>query len=70
MKTTLAMDDDLYFLTPAEVMAMLRYTSPSAFWVFVHGSGMPHVCLNRRVVRFERRAVLDFLNRRSSGETE
>jgi|GEM_PF-6375002 len=41
--------------------------SSSAFWQFVHSSGVPHLRVNRRKIMFSEAAVYDWLTKRSDG---
>ncbi len=54
-------------LTPKEAMAIFGYRDRSAFLRMVRASGLPRVRVNRRVIRFEPRAIQAFLRRRAVG---
>ncbi len=49
-------------------MELLRYRSTSAFWVFVHASGIPFVQLNGRRIMFHGAALEAWLRRRAVGK--
>jgi hypothetical protein len=53
--------------TAGELMSRWGYRSRSAFWQFVHASGVPHLRLNARRVVFERRAVESWEAKRRIG---
>ena len=48
-------------------MSRLGYTDRSAWWSFVHKSGLPYIRLNSRVARFDEAAVEAWLQRRTVG---
>jgi hypothetical protein len=50
-----------------DVMRLLGYSSTSAFWVFVHASGVPYVSLNSRRAVFHPPALEAWLRRRAVG---
>lgn len=54
-------------LTPEEAMAFFGYTDRSAFLRMARASGLPRIRVNRRVIRFEPRALQTFIRRRSLG---
>ena len=56
------------FIKPEAAMAELCYTDKSAFWTFVHASGVPHVRLNARRILFERASLNAWLDRRTVGK--
>jgi predicted DNA-binding transcriptional regulator AlpA len=53
-------------LTGTEVMALLGYKDRGAFWDMVHRNGVPHVQINRRVLRFPEQGLRDWVERRST----
>lgn len=63
---TSRMHNDNRMLTTAEVMALLGYRCPKAFWNLVYTQRVPHVRLNARVIRFPSAGLRDWLQRRSS----
>jgi len=54
-------------LSSAVVMEMLGYRNRASFWQFVHSSGLPHIRLNARHIRFDSRALNAWLERRTVG---
>ena len=44
--------------------------SSSAFWQFVHSSGVPHIRLNQRKIMFSENAVFDWLAKRVVGRVQ
>lgn len=50
-----------------QVMTKLNYHDKSAFWLFVHSSGLPHLRLNSRRILFDPRAVEAWLKKRAIG---
>lgn len=48
-------------------MAFFGYTDRSAFLRMARASGLPRIRVNRRVIRFEPRALQTFIRRRSLG---
>lgn len=56
-------------LTSSAVMARLGYKDRGSFWQLVYREGIPHVRLNRRVIRFPSAGLEAWLQRRSSEYT-
>ena len=52
----------------AWAMATLGYTPDRrcAFWSFVHANHVPHVRLGARLIKFNERQLLDWIERRNS----
>lgn len=54
-------------LRAAEVMAVTGHRSRSAFWQFVHTSGVPHIRLNSKNIIFDQAALNCWLAARTVG---
>ena len=52
-------------LTPLQAMALLGYDNQDAFMRMVRRAGIPRVLLNKRVIRFDRRSLNEWIRRRS-----
>lgn len=52
-------------LTPREAMELLGYENRAAFLRMVRRAGIPRVPINKRVIRFYRRDLHEWLHRRS-----
>jgi len=61
-----AAGDEPDMLKAKEVMAKLRYKDPGSFWNAVYTQGIPHVRYNRRMIRFPRGALDDWIRRHSA----
>ena len=58
------------FLSAKDVMPRFGYKSKRGFWEFVKRSGVPHVRLNARVIKFESGPLEDWLEKRRSVKTK
>ena len=54
-------------LAGRDLMKRLQYENASAFWCWVHTSGVPHIRVNARKILFEPQAVEAWLRRRAVG---
>lgn len=55
------------FLNTEEAAELFGYTSKNAFMRFVRESGIPHIRLNARVIRFRHEALEHWLSKRAVG---
>lgn len=55
------------YLSSEEVMTLLGYKTPGAFYYAVHASGIPHVKITRKRVLFPKNALYAWLNSRTLG---
>ena len=65
---TTTTDSNLW--TANEVKVFLGYRNTSAFWAFVHASGVPYLQMNARRIMFHRPALEAWLRRRAVGKHE
>lgn len=57
---------DRKYLPGPQVMKLLGYSNPAAFYSFVRAERLPFVTLNRRRIVFEERELTSWLDRRAS----
>ncbi len=52
-------------LTPLQAMELFGYDSQDAFMRMVRRAGIPRILVNKRVIRFDRRSLNEWIRRRA-----